>query len=155
MAVVIFLGRLGRDPEPFYTNGGALIVSFSAADDDVYTPKGQERKPIWRKCKAFGRNAETILEHAKKGALLFISGTLQQNTWTDKENNVRVEDVIEVERFRFAGGPKSDEAGAGGGTTPASKPVPPTAEDRAQTAALASATSTEKANTDPDDDLPF
>lgn len=116
---VIILGRLGNDPELKYTQGGSPVVNFSLATSR-HRKDGDERVEItsWHRCKAFGKQAELISDHARKGEVLFVEGRLEY--WEakgDKGGKLMVAEVV-VEHFEFGGGGRgrsdSERALAGG-----------------------------------------
>ena len=59
MNSVQLLGRLARDPEVRYTDGGATIASFTLAVDRRFKQENGETADFIS-CKAFGKTAEFI-----------------------------------------------------------------------------------------------
>lgn len=111
---VILFGRLGNDPEAKYTQGGACVVSLSIATSRrVKNRQTEEWDEVtsWHRCKAFGRSAEILAEHARKGDPLFIEGRLDYWEAEGARGKLQVAEVV-VEHFAFAGG-RRDGGGRG------------------------------------------
>lgn len=89
---VHLIGRLGGDPETRYTQGGSAITSISVATTerwkDKATGNAQERTE-WHRVKFFGKLAEIAGEFLTKGALVFISGSIRCDKYTDKHGTER------------------------------------------------------------------
>ena len=105
------LGRVGKDPELRYTQGGASVVNFSVATDRWVKP---EAEPItdWHRVTAWNALAEAINQHVAKGARIYVSGPLQMREYTDADGNRRTSyDVVarDVVFIDFRG----DEGGGG------------------------------------------
>lgn len=81
MNQVIILGNITNDLELRATSTGTNIVSFNLAvrrdkDNTDFIP-----------CSAFGKTAELLNKYCSKGSKLAVSGSLRQNSYTDKEGN--------------------------------------------------------------------
>lgn len=113
-------GRLGFDPELRFTHGGTPVVNLSVANNRS-VKNGDEREFVadWYKVTLFGRDAEVIAEHARKGSALAFNGRLQMERYDDREGNARSTVVLVANSFEFMPGPKREENAAG--TVKASK----------------------------------
>ena len=90
---VMLTGRLTREPEPRYTAGDTLMVTFSLAVDDGY---GEKRKSYFINCVAWRVTADYIARNAHKGDLVAVTGKLQERTWEKNgERKYRTEVVID------------------------------------------------------------
>lgn len=78
LAKAQIIGRLGKDPER-----KGVVAVFSVATDGKKTKEG-EKTTDWHRCVAFGKTADFVLEHAKKGDLVMVEGRLQFNEWEGK-----------------------------------------------------------------------
>ncbi len=76
---VILLGRVGKDAEMKATAGGLNITSFSVATGKKKKDGSQSTE--WHNITCFGKTAEIAVERAKKGARVYIDGTIQTDTW--------------------------------------------------------------------------
>ncbi|MEI7834717.1 MAG: single-stranded DNA-binding protein, partial [bacterium] len=72
-------GNITRDPELRYTQTGKPVTSFGVADNR------SKDKTIFFDCSAFDDMAERIVKYFKKGKPIFVSGTLDQRTYTGKD----------------------------------------------------------------------
>lgn len=85
--LAIIVGRVGRDCELRYTSGGTAVTDLSVATSETWKDKNTgERKEEteWHTCVLWGRMAEVAAEHAKKGALVSVTGAITTETWMDK-----------------------------------------------------------------------
>ena len=99
-------GYLGSDPVLKYPGGNSVVVNFQIALN--YKIKG-EKNTEWRRCRAWGKTAELIAEHFKKGDQIVVgSRRLERDSWIDKNNQPQNETYIVVEWFQFAGGKKGN-----------------------------------------------
>lgn len=123
-ANVSILGNLGRAPEKQRTPDGTLVTTFSVASNATrQTPQGTEKQKNWFRVKAFGKQAETIAKHAKKGDRMLVQGKLSLGAWTDREGRAQVNADLLLQDFQFVGGaPNAGDSrnGASGETSPAS-----------------------------------
>ena len=100
MNSVQLLGRLARDPEVRYTDGGATIASFTLAVDRRFKQEGGETADFIS-CKAFGKTAEFIEKYFSKGKKIALNGRIQTGSYTNKDNvKVYTTEVI-IENVEF------------------------------------------------------
>lgn len=83
------IGRVGGDPEikSIENRSGekTLIADFGLA---VYRyHPDEDKRTLWVRVKAFGKPAETIKNHVKRGNQLGVSGELACEEWTDRGGN--------------------------------------------------------------------
>ena len=95
------VGRLVKDPDVRYLPGSDNAVAvFSLATSTKYKDKEQS---CFIECVIFGKRAEAVGTYLRKGAKVYVRGTLQQDVWEQdgqkrsipKENKV-VDKVILV-----------------------------------------------------------
>lgn len=112
MNSVQLLGRLARDPEVRYTDGGATIASFTLAVDRRFKQENGETADFIS-CKAFGKTAEFVEKYFIKGKKLALNGRIQTGSYTNKDGaKVYTTEVI-VENVEFV---ESKGAENGGGS---------------------------------------
>ena len=100
MNSVQLLGRLARDPEVRYTDGGATIASFTLAVDRRFKQENGDTADFIS-CKAFGKTAEFIEKYFGKGKKLALNGRIQTGSYTNKDGvKVYTTEVI-VENVEF------------------------------------------------------
>jgi len=86
-----FIGRLGRDPEIKYTQGGVAICNFSIAVSDSYQDKNgvKQEKTEWINLMAWSKLAEICGQYLRKGSKIYASGRLQTRKWEDKNGDAK------------------------------------------------------------------
>lgn len=118
---VILVGRLGRDPELRYTQGGQPVANFSLATNERWTSKDGERqeRTEWHRIVVWGKQAELCGEYLSKGRQVYLEGRLQTREWEDKEGNKRQTTEVNANTIQFLGG-RGDSGGDGsfGGPSP-------------------------------------
>lgn len=98
----ILIGRLTRDPELRYTQGGTSVCSFSIANNRTYVTAGEKKEQVsFFNCVAWAKTGEVIAEYCKKGQRIGIEGRLQQRSWDDQEGKKRQTVEIVVDNFQF------------------------------------------------------
>jgi single-strand DNA-binding protein len=99
---VYLIGRLTRDPELRYTQGGTSIANFSVANNRTYTVQNERKESVsYFNCVAWGKPGEVIAQYLKKGQRIALEGRLQQRSWQDKDGQKRNSVEIVVENFQF------------------------------------------------------
>lgn len=84
---VTLIGRIGRDPEIRYTQGGEPIANFSLATSEQWTDKGgvKQERTEWHRVDVFGKVAQIVRDYCAKGTLLYVQGSIRYEEWNDKE----------------------------------------------------------------------
>ena len=97
MNQVNMIGRLTRDPELKTTPNGVPVCSFGIA-----VPKDRAKDQAdFFSCIAWRVTGENIGKYFEKGKMIAISGSIHNNTWTDKNGTKHNDQEITVERFFF------------------------------------------------------
>jgi single-strand DNA-binding protein len=111
---VLLMGRLTRDVELKYTQGGQAVANIGLAVSRFYrTQEGENREETtFVDCEAWGRTAETMSKYLAKGRPVFIEGRLKLDQWEDQQGNKRSKLRVVVDGFQFI---DSREGGGGGG----------------------------------------
>lgn len=118
MNQIVIMGRLTRDPERRETQTGIPVTSFSLAVDRGYTPKdGSERKTDFFDVVAWRNTADFVAKYFVKGQMAAVTGRLEFEDWTDKDNIKRRSAKVVADNVFFTESKKSREA-ALGTTTP-------------------------------------
>jgi single-strand DNA-binding protein len=152
---VILLGNIGKDPEIKFLPSGMVVAKFSLATSERFKDKSgeQQERTEWHNLVAFGKLGEIVRDYVKKGAKLYVEGSLRTDSWEDKETKqkkYRTEIILsEISllsgRGEGEGGGSGGGYGRGGGATASfdqRSPAAP-AEDYGQSAEIT------------DDDIPF
>lgn len=111
---VMLIGNLGQDPELNYTGSGTAVCNLRLATDESYTNRDGElvERTEWHDIVAWERLAEVCDEYLVKGSRIYCEGSLQTNTWEDRDGNTRYSTEIKMRNMMMLGG---EEGGRGGG----------------------------------------
>jgi single-strand DNA-binding protein len=145
---VILIGNLGDDPEVRYTQGGSAVANVRLATTESWKDKEsgeKQERTEWHRVVFFGRLAEIVAEYLKKGAQVYVEGSIRTNKWQDKEGKDRYTTEIIASEMQMLGGRGGRAAGGD-------------APGRDQGAAAPRARAEEKSKKDDefvDDDIPF
>jgi single-strand DNA-binding protein len=89
---VTLKGRLIKDPELRFTNGGKAVAQFTV----VTAKRFKNQKDEWEEqdtsfwdVTAFGQLAENIMESCGKGTAVIVSGAMRQEKWQNKDGDNR------------------------------------------------------------------
>lgn len=102
MNLYVVNGNLTRDIELRYTPSGSAVAHFGLANNRRYSKSNGEpaTETTYLDCEIWGKQAETLAKHTKKGTPLLIQGSLKNDNW-EKDGQKRSRIVIRVERFDF------------------------------------------------------
>lgn len=93
-----FIGRLGKDVDLRYTPAGDPIAKFSIA---VGWKSKDKEGCEWVNVTAFGKLGEICGKHLSKGSKVFVSGSLKNGKYTDKDGNERYTTEIRCNQLQF------------------------------------------------------
>lgn len=113
---VFLIGRLGVDPELKYTAQGTSVTSFNLATNESYTDKSGNRveQTEWHRVVAWQKQAETVCQFLKKGALVFVEGRLQTRKWQDQQGQNRYITEVVAQHVVFLDSKRTMEEHVGG-----------------------------------------
>ena len=98
---VVLTGRLTRDVDLRYTQGGSAVATFNLAVDRRFTNQQGEREADFVSCVIWRKPAENFANFFHKGSLVGIEGRIQTRNYENKQGQrVYVTEVI-VENFSF------------------------------------------------------
>lgn len=103
MNKAILMGRLTRDPEVRYTQGGTpmAIARYTLAVDRRIR-KENEQSADFIGCVTFGKNAEFAEKYLRQGTKIIVSGRIQTGSY-QKQDGTRVYTTeVVVEEHDFA-----------------------------------------------------
>ena len=123
---VILIGRLTRDPNISYSQGGdnMAIARFTlAVDRRGRRQDGADQQTAdFIGCVCFGRQAEFAEKYLRQGTKVAVTGRIQTGSYTNKDGQrVYTTDVV-VENVEFAESKSSNDNN--GGYVPADRPSP-------------------------------
>jgi single-strand DNA-binding protein len=128
---VILVGNLGKDPEIRSTQDGNKIVNLTLATSETWNDRAsgeRKEKTEWHRVVIFNdRTADVAEKYLKKGAKIYVEGSLQTRKWTDQQGQERYTTEVVIGRFNgqltmldtrsggAEGGYSSDSGGSAGG----------------------------------------
>jgi single-strand DNA-binding protein len=120
---VILVGNLGKDPEVRSTQDGSKIVNLTLATSETWNDRASgERKERteWHRIVIFNDRVADVAERfLKKGAKIYVEGSLQTRKWTDQQGQERYTTEVVIGRFNgqltMLDGRSGGEGGFGGG----------------------------------------
>ena len=82
------VGNLTRDPELCRTSDGIPVVEVPVAVNERYKSNSKEQKlTTFIDVQVWSKAAENLAKMAEKGDELFITGSLRQSLWKDKDSD--------------------------------------------------------------------
>jgi single-strand DNA-binding protein len=131
---VILVGNLGKDPEVRRMQSGDPVVNLSVATSETWRDKAsgeRKEKTEWHRVVIFNKNlAEVAEKYLRKGAKVYVEGSLQTRKWTDKDGQEKYSTEVVLQNFRGeltmldskgeGGGGGRSSYGGGGGDGPSS-----------------------------------
>lgn len=124
---VIIVGNLGKDVELRYTQAGDAIASLTVATSEQWKDKnsGDKKEAVeWHRCSVFGKLAEICGQWLKKGAQVYLEGSLRTRKWTDKEGIERYTTEIRVDEMKMLGSKQQGQGQHDGGEHTDYAPAP-------------------------------
>jgi single-strand DNA-binding protein len=118
---VILVGNLGKDPETRRMQSGDPVVNLSIATSETWRDKSsgeRKEKTEWHRVVIFNKNLAEIAEkYLRKGAKVYVEGSLQTRKWTDKDGQEKYSTEIVLQNFRgeLTMLDSKGEGGGGGG----------------------------------------
>lgn len=108
----MMVGRLGNDPELRYTPDGKAVANFSIATSEKWKDKGGEmvEKTEWIRVVAWGKLAEIIGQHVRKGSMIYVEGPLQTRQWQGKDGSTNYTTELNCREMKMLGGRPQNNA---------------------------------------------
>lgn len=118
------IGRVGKDAQTRFTQGGDAVTGWSLAVDSGY---GDKKQTLWLDCSLWGKRGEKVAQYITKGAQVGVTGELGT-----REHDGKTYLTLRVGEVSLIGG-KRDEAPrsnhGGGGQSPPSGADEPFPQD--------------------------
>lgn len=125
-ANISILGNAGREVTLRYSEKGTAIASFPVASNSFKnSAEGRVQVVHWFEVIAFGKTAETLAEHVKKGTHILVHGRLSFKPWTTNEGDPRSGAEVALFSFEFVGGRRSEGPETGETRSESSEPAMP------------------------------
>lgn len=112
---VILVGSLGNDPDVKYTQGGSCITRISLATNSQWKDKegNKQERTDWHRVVFFGKLAEIAGEYLRKGASVYVEGSLKYDKYTGQDGVEKYSTDIVANEMQMLGG-KQEGQGVGG-----------------------------------------
>ena len=154
---VILVGNVGADPEVRYMPNGNAVASLSIATSETWKDKqtGEKQdRTEWHRAVLYNRLGEIAGEYVKKGAKVYVEGSLRTRKWQDQQGVERYTTEIIVNDMQLLdgrGATNTDASSAPAQNRYQSKERPQANTQSASPAAMAEPEGFELL----DDDIPF
>lgn len=107
---VVLVGRLTKDPELKYTQGGTAVCRFTLAVNRTFTNQQGQREADFVNCVTWRKTAEATANHLRKGSQTGIVGRIQTSNFEGKDGNRVFMTEVVAESVQFLE-PKRNDAG--------------------------------------------
>jgi single-strand DNA-binding protein len=104
----MFRGNLVKDPE-LRQVGKGQVAKFSIAANNFNVKKGEKHSVYYVECEIWGKQAETLASHAKKGQELWVQGAAQLDEWESKTGDKKSKTIYKIIEFAFVGKKKEED----------------------------------------------
>ncbi len=114
---VIIVGRLGQDPDVRQFSNGGGVTHISVATSEKWTDRntGEPREQTeWHRISLFNRLGEIAAQYLRKGALVYIEGSLHTRKYTDQQGVERFAVEIRASEMRMLGSANNNQGNWGG-----------------------------------------
>ena len=84
---VMIIGNIGSDPEVRYLPNGNPVANFSIATSESWKDKQtgeRQDRTEWHRIVMYNRLAEIAGEYLRKGAKVYVEGSLRTRKWQDQ-----------------------------------------------------------------------
>ena len=107
MNKVIMMGRLSKDVDVRYTQGGKAVASFSLAISEGY---GDNKKTGFYNVVAWDKLAEVCGNNLAKGSQIVLEGRLQNRSYETQDGQKRYVTDIVAQNIEFCGSKVKSES---------------------------------------------
>ncbi len=114
---VILIGNCGQDPEVKYMPSGGAVTNVSVATSETWKDKntGQPQERVeWHKVVFYNRLGEIAGEYLKKGAKVYIEGSLRTRKWQAQDGSDRYTTEIIANEMQMLDGRSDGGSNQGG-----------------------------------------
>ncbi len=103
MNKIVLMGRLTANPELRTTPNGISVTRFGIAVQRDYAKQGEERATDFFDIVAWRGTAEFVTKYFSKGSMIAVAGSLQTNSYVDKNGISRKGYEIVADNVYFTG----------------------------------------------------
>ena len=107
----IFIGNLGQDPDTKYLPSGDAMTTISIACTEKWKDKQtgeQKENTEWVRVSFFGKLAEVAAKYLKKGAQVYVEGSMRTRKYTDKDGVEKYATDIKATEMKMLGSRQDD-----------------------------------------------
>lgn len=109
---VILIGRLGADPVQRQTKEGLAVIHFSLATSrklqtEGKAPESPTEETMWHKIVAWGKLGENCAQYLRKGASVYVEGSLRSQKYEGKDGVQRVAIEVHADDVSFLNSPRA------------------------------------------------
>lgn len=116
------IGRMTKDPEVRYTQGGTAVATFTLAVDRRVA-KDKPKEADFIPCVVWNKTAEIVGEYCKKGKQVAVNGRIQVRSYDAKDGTKRYVTEVIVNELELLG--KGDGSSKqNGGNYPTDDEIP-------------------------------
>lgn len=102
---VFLIGRLTRDPEVKYFQGGTAVASFTLAVDRSFKSKDGEKEADFIPIVAWRKTAELCEKYVFKGNMLAVVGRIQTRSYDAQDGSKRYVTEVVADEVQFLSSP--------------------------------------------------
>lgn len=111
-----FVGYVGQEPKTNFLPSGKEVTTITVATNEKWkTADGEAREHTeWFRCLFFGNAARIAADYIRKGALIYVNGSLRTNKYHDKNGQERISVEVHVYEFQMLDRKKGNDEEPGG-----------------------------------------
>ncbi len=128
---VMLIGNVGGDPEVRYlepnnTQNQSRVASFRLATTERYRDRNNELREVteWHNIVVWGRNAEVVEKYVRKGATLYIEGSIRSRSFDGKDGQKHFVTEIRTDNLQILSKRQDAPAAPAQPSQPAPAPQP-------------------------------
>lgn len=120
----LLIGNVGKDPEVRHLESGATVATFTLATSERFRDRSGETRENteWHNIVAWRQLADFAANYIKKGAQVYVEGSLRTRSWDDQTGAKRYTTEIVASTIQLLGrkgeNPASEGAPAAQRTAP-------------------------------------
>lgn len=97
---VVLAGRLTKNVEVRYTNGGVAVANFTLAVERNFASANGERETDFINCVIWRKSAETLGKFAVKGSLISVIGSIETGSY-EKDGRTVFTTEVNAQNFQM------------------------------------------------------
>ncbi|MES9904761.1 MAG: single-stranded DNA-binding protein [Sedimenticola sp.] len=148
----ILIGNLGKDPETRYMPNGGAVTNITVATSETWKDKTsgeKQERTEWHRVVFFNRLGEIAGEYLKKGAKVYIEGSIRTRKWQGQDGQDRYTTEIVGNEMQML------DSRGGSADFDSSRPSAPTSQSSNAQSSNSQPSSAPMPDRDFDDDIPF